>query len=136
MGRVFAPVPAAHSKIPPSVSEHINIWGNVQRQTRAVSLSKLVVSPKGSSSVPLHPPPSCAFPTAHVLPPQEKTTLFSARQGASWLHGPCREPGEGSEGGRAGDGERRPTLPKGSADLGSYLALFPLSPVFMAAWLR
>lgn len=50
---MFASVPAAHSEIPPLSAEHVNIWGSEQRQPRAVSLSRLTVSPKGSSSVPL-----------------------------------------------------------------------------------
>lgn len=78
--------------------------------------------------------PAC-FLQLTCYPHKKKTTLFSARWGAGWLHGPHHEPGEGREGGRAGDGEERPTLPKGSADLGSYLALFPLSLVFTAAQL-
>lgn len=93
-GRPFALVSAAHSKIPPSVSEHVDIWGNERRQPRAVSLSALAVSPKGSSSVPLHPPPSCTFPTAPALPPQEKTTLFSAGRVLAGCGGPATSLGK------------------------------------------
>lgn len=67
------------------------------------------------------------FPTAPVL-----RCFWLSGAGCSAAGG---EPGAGSEGGRAGGGVGRPALPKGGADLGSYLALFPPSPVFVAAQL-
>lgn len=131
-GQVFALVPAARSEITPSISEHINIWGN-ERQPPRTCPSLQYHQRAVPLSLSAAPPPSCIFPTAHVLPPQEKSTPFSASWGAGCLHGPHCEPEENREGSRAGDGEGRPTLPKRSADLGCHLALFPLSPVFMAA---
>lgn len=131
MDRVFAPVPAAHGKIPQSVSEHIKFWGNEQwLACPSCSITKEQFLCSSPPPIFLHVSYSSCVTLTRKKPPCFQLS------GVWLLHGPAGgEPGAGSEGGCTGDGAGRPALPKGSADLGSYLALFPPSPVFVAAQL-